>query len=511
MSEEVNEIESIRRDKVAAIRARGENPYAFKFDRSHSAAQVQEQFKGLGEAGRDEAEVSVAGRLLTLRGHGKTAFATLGDQSGSLQIYLKADILGLERVKSLLHELDLGDIVGASGPIFRTRTGELTVEVKSFSLLTKSVLPPPEKWHGLKDVEMRYRQRYLDLMSNPEVRDSFILRSRILREVRAFFEQRGYLEVETPILQPIAGGAAARPFTTHHNALDIPLFLRIAPELYLKRLLVGGFERVFEMNRNFRNEGVSIKHNPEFTMVECYQAYTDGSGMMELTEQLIAHAAQSCLGTLKVEYQGASLDLAPPWPRLPMAQAVRELGGVDLDALDAAALARWLPDMDAAHRAALSPGKLLEELFSRHVEDKLIQPTFITDYPLEISPLAKPKAGAAGLADRFELFMVGRELANGFSELNDPQDQHDRFEEQLKARAKGDEEAAMMDEDFVTALKHGMPPAGGMGLGIDRLVMVLPNAASIRDVLLFPLMKPVAADAAMGPEPVEGPQVGGKA
>jgi lysyl-tRNA synthetase class 2 len=328
------------------------------------------------------------------------------------------------------------------------------------------------------------------------VRDSFILRSRILRSVRGFFEQRGFLEVETPILQPIAGGAAARPFTTHHNALDIPLFLRIAPELYLKRLLVGGFERVFEMNRNFRNEGVSIKHNPEFTMVECYQAYTDGSGMMELTEQLIAHAAQSCLGTLQLPYQGASLDLTPPWPRLPMAQAVRELGGVDLGALDAEGLARLLPDMDPAHRAALSPGKLLEELFARHVEPKLVQPTFITDYPLEISPLAKPKAGSPGLADRFELFMVGRELANGFSELNDPQDQHDRFEEQLKARAKGDDEAAMMDEDFVTALKHGMPPAGGMGLGIDRLVMVLTNAASIRDVLLFPLMKPLAADAA---------------
>jgi lysyl-tRNA synthetase class 2 len=333
-------------------------------------------------------------------------------------------------------------------------------------------------------------------MSNPEVRQSFILRSRILRTVRDFFEQRGFLEVETPMLHPIAGGAAARPFITHHNALDIPLFLRIAPELYLKRLLVGGFERVFEMNRNFRNEGVSIKHNPEFTMVECYQAYTDGSGMMDLTEQLVAYVAQTCLGTLKVDYQGAQLDLTPPWPRLPMAQAVRELGGVDLDHLDEAALARLLPDMAPAQRAVLSPGKLLEELFSRHVEAKLIQPTFIVDYPLEISPLAKPKAGSRELADRFELFMVGRELANGFSELNDPMDQQARFEDQLKARSKGDDEAHMMDEDFVTALKHGMPPAGGMGLGVDRLAMVLTNAASIRDVLLFPLMKPLAMAAA---------------
>jgi lysyl-tRNA synthetase class 2 len=489
MEQELHESERIRLEKVAAIRARNENPYAYHFERTHSLGQVMREYEKVATGDAPQGLVRIAGRLTTLRGHGKTAFAHISDQNDKLQVYLKADKLGAERMKTLLHDLDLGDIVGVEGSLFRTRTGELTVEVAEFTLLTKSILPPPEKFHGLKDVEIRYRQRYLDLMSNPEVRQSFVLRSRILSEIRKFFESLSFLEVETPILQAIAGGASARPFITHHNALNMPLFLRIAPELYLKRLLVGGFERVFEMNRNFRNEGISIKHNPEFTMVECYQAYTDGSGMMDLTEKLIAHVAQACLGTLQVQYQDALLDFSSGWPRIPMEKAVLEIGGIDINALDEPAWAKALPGISPKDRSKMTRGALLEALFAQHVEEKLIQPTFITDYPLEISPLAKPKAGVAGIADRFELFVYGRELANGFSELNDPMDQKMRFEEQLRARDGGDDEAHMMDEDFVTALKHGMPPAGGMGLGVDRLVMALSNASSIRDVLLFPLMR----------------------
>ncbi len=487
---ESSEIARQRLERAEELRREGVNPYAYRFERSHSSARVLSQFGGIltGEPGAEE--VSVAGRLLTLRLHGKSAFAHLGDQEGRLQIYLKQDILGPEAFQKILQRLDLGDIIGVSGPVFRTKTGELTVQVKRLELLTKALLPPPEKWHGLKDVETRYRQRYLDLMSNPEVFQVFLKRSRLVSEIRRFFEEQDYLEVETPILQPLAGGAAAKPFVTHHNALDLELYLRIAPELYLKRLLVGGFEKVFELNRNFRNEGISVKHNPEFTMVEAYQAYADGPAMMELTERLVARAARALCGGTRVTYQGQELNLEPPFQRMTMADSVRHFAGVDPESLDEAGWASRLAHLPAGRLAGLGPGQRLEELFAHAVEPRLIQPVFITDYPLEISPLAKKKPGSEDITDRFELFIFGREMANGFSELNDPLDQERRFLEQLKARERGDEEAHRMDEDFVCALKHGMPPAGGMGLGVDRLAMLLTDSASIRDVILFPLLRP---------------------
>ncbi len=439
----------------------------------------------------------MAGRLVAIRGQGKASFCQLQDQSGRLQAYFKQDLLGEAAYQGLFRKLDLADIVGIEGPVFLTKTGELTVEVRQLTLLSKALLPPPDKFHGLKDTELKYRQRYLDLMANEETRRAFLTRSQAMAGLRAALQKRGFLEVETPMLQVMAGGAAARPFITHHNALDLDLFLRIAPELYLKRLLVGGFDKVFELNRNFRNEGLSRRHNPEFTMVEVYEAYADGEAMMRLTEALIAELAQAALGATKVSYQGTEIDLGPPFRRLPMRQAVVELGGIaDPEGLDEAALARLLPELSPAARKALTPGKRLEALFGAHAEEKLIQPTFVTDYPIEISPLAKRKADNADLADRFELFIYGREIANGFSELNDPLDQHQRFVDQLQAKAGGDDEAHAMDEDFVTALMHGMPPAGGLGLGMDRLIMLLTDAASIRDVILFPHMRPRADTAA---------------
>jgi lysyl-tRNA synthetase class 2 len=469
----MNEYAQERLAKAEALAKAGVAPYAYAFERSHDASSIQ---KGWGplQIGEHSAEsVRFAGRIMTLRGQGKAAFATLADQSGRMQIYVKVDILGEGPFQEIFKRLDLGDFVGVEGPVFRTKTGELTVEVRKLSILAKALLPPPDKWHGLKDVELRSRQRYLDLSSNPEVRENFIIRSKILSCIRGFLEGRGFLEVETPILQGVAGGAAARPFVTHHNTLDMDLYLRIAPELYLKRLLVGGFEKVFEMNRNFRNEGISIKHNPEFTMVEVYEAYVSGEAMMALSEAMIRAAALAARGSLKISYQGLEIDFEKPFRRARMIDLVLE----------------HYPEAPQKERAWPPAGKRLAELFDAHAEAALQQPTFVTDFPIEISPLAKRKPDDPSVADRFELFIYGRELANGFSELNDPMDQWQRFKDQLADRAAGDEEAHQMDEDYVRALMHGMPPAGGLGLGVDRLVMLLTDAASIRDVILFPQLR----------------------
>jgi lysyl-tRNA synthetase class 2 len=485
-----NELIRRRREKLEALRARGIDPFGNGFPVTHWGGQLGARFQGSGE---DELKaagaVALAGRIVALRHHGKTCFAHLRDQSGQIQLYARLDLLG-ERY-GLFTELDMGDFVGVVGELFRTRTGEVTVSVKRFELLAKSLRPLPEKWHGLKDVETRYRQRYVDLVVNPGVRSVFLLRSRIIQAIRTFLEARGFLEVETPMMQPIPGGATAKPFKTYHKALDMPLYLRIAPELYLKRLLVGGLDRVYEINRNFRNEGVSTQHNPEFTMLEFYQAYAEAADLMALTEELVPHLAQTLLGSTDIVYQGEALRLAAPWRRLPFFGALSEgLGaavGPDTSPADLAA---------AAARAGLagvpSGGavELWKDLFDRLVEPRLTQPTFVTDFPIELSPLAKRRSDDPRLADRFELFICRREIANAYSELNDPLEQRRRFEEQAAQRERGDEEAHWLDEDFLRALEYGMPPAAGEGIGVDRLVMLLTDAASIRDVILFPHLRP---------------------
>ncbi|MDK2784660.1 MAG: lysyl-tRNA synthetase, class [Bacillota bacterium] len=475
-----------RRRKLDELRARGQDP--FKIDRfplTHHAREIIANFAEL-----EGQEVRIAGRLMSKREHGKVTFAHLQDASGQIQIYARINTLG-ESTYEEFTDLDLGDIIGVQGKVFRTRRGEITVEVFSYTLLSKSLRPLPEKWHGLKDVEIRYRQRYLDLIVNPDVREVFVTRSRIIQFIRNYLTERGFLEVETPMLNPIPGGANARPFITYHNALDMQLYLRIAPELYLKRLIVGGFEKVFEINRNFRNEGIDTRHNPEYTAMELYQAYVSGEEMMRLTEELIASCAQAIKGTTKIEYQGTLLDLTPPWPRVTMLDAVKEHSGLDFRALKTAEEARQAArvlGLEVDERATW--GEVLNEVFDELVEPKLIQPVFIVDYPVEISPLAKRKPDDPAFTARFEPYIYGREMANGFSELNDPLDQRERFEKQMEKRAAGDEEAHMLDEDFLTALEYGLPPTGGLGIGIDRLVMLLTNSPSIRDVLLFPLLKP---------------------
>jgi len=490
--EEDNEQVEVRKQKLAKLRDGGQIVYPNDFKPTHSVADVIAN----AASSSDEAlhantvRVAVAGRIMAIRRMGKASFFHIQDRRGRLQIYARKDKIG-DDAYGLFQTFDIGDLVGVSGHLFRTKTKELTVEASGLRLLTKCLRPLPEKWHGLADVEARYRQRYVDLMVNPEVRDVFEKRSRIVRLVRRFFEERDFLEVETPMMQSIPGGAAAKPFITHHNALDLELYLRVAPELFLKRLLVGGFERVFELNRNFRNEGISVRHNPEFTMVEFYQAYATFEDLIELTEELFVVIAEDVAGGLQLPYNGATIDLSRPWQRLSIRDAVRLHGGAEakdlasLETLQAFAKKRGLKiDLDVPF------GKLLVAIFEEVAEAKLIQPTFMTGYPIEVSPLARKNDQNPAMVDRFELYIGGRELANAFSELNDPVEQRQRFLEQMQARAAGDEEANPIDDDYVRALEYGMPPAAGEGIGIDRLVMFFTDSPSIRDVILFPLLRP---------------------
>jgi lysyl-tRNA synthetase class 2 len=481
---QLSDQEQIRREKLEALRKKGIDPFCSEFKPNNSAQGALTNFEAL-----EGSSAAIAGRIIAFRGHGKASFAHLQDRTGKIQLYGRQDVLG-EEAYGLFRQIDLGDLIGVQGEVFRTRRGEITIKVEKFSYLAKALTPLPEKWHGLKDVELRYRQRYLDLIANPEVKDTFVRRSQIIKSIRAFLDERGFLEVETPMMHAIAGGAAARPFITHHNALDIPLYLRIAPELYLKRLLVGGMERVYEINRNFRNEGISTKHNPEFTMLELYQAYANYHDMMELMEELVAKVAQDVTGSMKVEYQGETIDFTPPWRRISMLEAVEKALGCSLEGQDVQSLRSQASQCGVKLEEDATVATIIEEAFEQKIEATLIQPTFIYDYPVEISPLAKRKADRPELTERFEAFVYGRELANAFSELNDPLDQLGRFEEQAKERELGNEEAHAVDHDYIQALEYGMPPAGGLGIGIDRLVMLLVDAASIRDVILFPLLKP---------------------
>jgi len=489
--DELNDLLLQRRAKVKELRDSGVNPYANGFIVTHTAAQVQ-------AAHADDAadtleacsgEYRIGGRIMARRDFGKAGFLQLQDRSGRLQVYVGRDNIGDDAFEQY-KKLDLGDIVGVVGVPFRTKTGELSLRITQLTLLTKSLLPLPEKWHGLTDVETRYRQRYLDLMVNPEVRETFRKRSRIIGLIREYMVARDYLEVETPMMQQIAGGATARPFITHHNTLKMDLYLRIAPELYLKRLVVGGFERVFEINRNFRNEGISIQHNPEFTMMEFYQAYATYEDLMDFTEELISHVAREVCGTDKITYGGREVDLAPPWDRLTVKEAIVKYGQVEPAVLDDhdRCLA-YANSIGLEFVGEIGHGKLLTEIFDEVAEPKLWNPTFITQYPTEVSPLSRKNDLNPEVVDRFELFVVGRELANAFSELNDPVDQKERFEKQLAEKEAGDEEAHAMDEDYVRALEYGLPPTAGEGIGIDRLVMLLTDSASIRDVILFPQLR----------------------
>jgi lysyl-tRNA synthetase class 2 len=474
-----------RRTNLEAWIKEDSDPYGNRYERTHMSQEVKEGFETL-----EGTNVAVAGRVISLRHMGKASFAHIQDPKGQIQVYPKIDILGEKTYKDFLR-LDLGDIIGVSGKVFRTKRGEVTVEVHEFQLLSKSLRPLPEKWHGLKDVELRYRQRYIDLIANPDVAEVFRARTRIIKAIRETLDARKYLEVETPILSAIAGGGHARPFLTHHNTLDMELTMRIALELYHKRLIVGGLERVYEIGRCFRNEGIDTRHNPEFTLLELYQAYGDYHDMMDLAEELVANAAQASTGTMKVTFQGQEIDFTPPWPRLSMIEAIKKYANVDWMEVksdeDAVQLGRKL---GLNLKGKQTKGMILDELISEFVEPHLIQPTFLTDYPVEISPLAKRMKDRPELTYRFELFINGWECANAFSELNDPIDQRERFLEQAREKAKGNEEAMVWDEDFLTALEYGMPPTGGMGIGIDRLVMLLTDSPSIRDVILFPLMKP---------------------
>ncbi len=486
-------IRNQRLQKLTELREQGVEPYANGFVPTHTIAQVLGEFGALAgpELEGLNRTFRLAGRLMLLREFGKATFCHFQDGTSRVQAYVQKQVIGPEAF-ARFKRLDLGDIVGLTGTLFRTKTGELTLAVSDFVLLTKSLLPLPEKYHGLTDVETRYRQRYLDLMVNPQVREVFVRRAAIVSLMRQFFEARGFLEVETPMMQPIPGGATARPFVTHHQALDMTLYLRIAPELYLKRLVIGGFDRVFEINRNFRNEGLSIQHNPEFTMLEFYQAYATHEDLMVLTEALICHVARELLGTLRLTYQGAEIDLTPPWRRLDLRESLTSIGGIPTEVVrDRQALVELALKEEVSLRPGEGYGRALTKLFDLKVEARLQQPTFITGYPLETSPLSRKSESDPEVVDRFELFIAGREIANGFSELNDPVDQRQRFEAQLAAHAAGDEEMPhALDEDFVTALEQGMPPTAGEGIGIDRLVMLLTDSPSIRDVILFPLLRP---------------------
>lgn len=484
---DISEILKVRQQKLSELQESGADPFkVVKYDATDRTFKIISDF-----AAYEGKRVSIAGRLMSKRGMGKSSFCDIQDRDGRIQLYVRINELG-ETQYEQFKKLDIGDILGVTGEVFKTHMGEITVKVDHYMLLSKSLRPLPEKFHGLKDPDTRYRQRYLDLIVNPEVRKTFIIRSKIISAIRRYLDARDFLEVDTPILNTIPGGAAARPFVTHHNALDIDMYLRIAPELYLKRLIVGGLERVYELGRMFRNEGMDIKHNPEFSMMEIYQAYTDYHGMMDLSEELISVVAQEVLGTAKVTYQGQEIDLTPPWTRLTMREAVLKYAGVDFDTVRSDEEALDLAKNKGIQLEGGKPvkGEILNLFFEEFVEKNLVQPTFIMDYPVEVSPLTKRKPDRPELTERFEIFITGREFGNAYSELNDPNDQRGRFLAQVKKREAGDEEANMMDEDYITALEHGLPPTGGLGIGIDRLIMLLTDSFSIKDVLLFPTMKP---------------------
>ncbi|HHV18709.1 MAG TPA: lysine--tRNA ligase [Thermoanaerobacterales bacterium] len=483
---DINEILKVRLQKLEDLEKFGVKPFGDKYSYSHHCQQIKDNFDEL-----ENQNVKIAGRIMAIRGHGKAAFFDIQDDTGKIQVYIKKDNVSEDTFK-LYNLLDIGDIVGLEGNVFKSKRGEISVSVDVMTLLAKSLRPLPEKWHGLKDTDIRYRQRYLDLIANPEVKQTFLLRSKIITAMRHYLDDLGFVEVETPVLSPIAGGATARPFITHHNALDMELYLRIATELYLKRLIVGGFEKVYELGKDFRNEGISIKHNPEFTMMELYQAYVNYKDIMEITENITAYVAKEVIGTTKVNYQGEEIDLTPPWTRMTMVEAVKKFTGIDFNEIqtdeEARKIARELHIEEVGDKD--SKGKILNLIFEEKVEENLVQPTFIYDYPIEISPLAKKKYDNPDLTYRFEAFVTRREIANGYSELNDPIDQRERFLQQLKEREAGDEEAHVFDEDYINALEYGMPPTGGLGIGVDRLVMLLTDSYSIRDVILFPTMRP---------------------
>ena len=487
--QDINKLMKVRIDKLKELREQGKDPYEItKFNRTNTAGEIKANYEKF-----EQKDVTVAGRIIAKRIMGKASFCTIQDCDEKIQSYVSINDLGEESYKAF-KTWDIGDIIGITGFVFKTRTEEISVHAKEVTLLSKSLRPLPEKFHGLKDPDLRYRQRYTDLIVNPEVKESFILRSKIISNIRKILDEKGYLEVETPILNTISGGATARPFITHHNALDIDMYLRIALELNLKRLIVGGFDKVYELGRVFRNEGMDIRHNPEFTMLELYASYQDYHDMMDITEELFSRTAQDVLGTTKINYQGQEIDLAPGWKRISMIDSIKEVTGIDFNEIktdeEAVALAKErkleIPDKTKETR-----GDVISLFFDEYVEETLIQPTFVYDYPIEISPLAKKKKEDPRLTERFEAFIGGREYGNAFSELNDPIDQYERFKKQVEAREAGDEEAGMMDEDYIQALEIGLPPTGGLGIGVDRMVMLLTNSSSIRDALLFPTMKPL--------------------
>ena len=486
---DINQLMKIRREKLDELRSAGKDPFEItKYDRTETAGQIKANYDKY-----EEKDVSVAGRIIAKRIMGKASFCTIQDSDEKIQSYVSINDLGEESYKAF-KTYDIGDFIGIKGFVFKTKTGEISVHAKEVTLLSKSLRPLPEKFHGLKDPDLRYRQRYVDLIVNPEVKDTFILRSKIIKEIRRFMDELGYMEVETPMLTTVATGDAARPFITHHNTLNLQMYLRIAPELNLKRLIVGGFDKVFEIGKNFRNEGMDIKHNPEFTNMEFYAAYQDYNDMMHTAEQLISTVAQKALGTTTINYQGQEINLAPGWKKMTMIDAIKEKTGVDFNTINTDEEAQAIAKEKGVEYEEIknTRGHIINEFFETFVEDTLIQPTFIIDYPVEVSPLTKRKKEDPRLVERFELFIGGREYGNAYSELNDPIDQYERFVKQVEAKEKGDEEAGGMDEDFVNALEIGLPPTGGMGIGLDRLIMLLTDSASIRDVLFFPTMKPLA-------------------
>ncbi len=489
LESQFSEQESLRREKLAQLQEMGKDPFdVYKVNRTHSSNEVKDNFETL-----EGSEVTVAGRIMSKRGQGKVVFSDIQDRDGKIQLFIKIDEVGEEALKQYKTN-DLGDWVACTGEVFKTKTGEISIKAKEIQLICKSLKPLPEKWHGLKDPDLRYRQREVDIITNPEVKDKLIKRTQIIKSIREFLDNKGFLEVETPILSPIAGGAAARPFITHHNTLDIDMYLRIATELYLKRLIVAGLEKVYDMGKNFRNEGMSVRHNPEFTMIELYEAYSDYNDMMEIAENMVAYVCEKVNGSTKVTYQGTEIDFKPPWRRITMVDAVKEHTGIDFNSItsneEAQAIAKEKNLEFPKPLVNVTKGEVLNMLYEEFAEQHMIQPTFIIDYPVEISPLTKKKRGNEEFTERFEGFVFGRELCNAYSELNDPIVQRERFAQQAKERELGDDEAYMIDEEFMSALETGMPPTGGLGMGIDRLIMFLTDAPAIRDIIFFPTMKP---------------------